>query len=372
MLRTWRALAVASIGAAVVLTGAARSSGNEVTEHTTWFGVDTVSAGLGGLRTIGAGTLELSGVTGPVSKAVLYWHGPTDVEETDANATIGFDGTQITGDNIGLASDNCWGYANSQAYRADVTDLVAGDGSYELTGLNDWDRGVDINGVSLVVAFDDVDPSNDRDVVFFDGNDSNIHSEFDPEGWDVSLHGIDYSSGSANITLHVADGQEWADDDVVVNDVVVAAGPQVFRGDTVPDAGSANSMDGGLWDIRPFDVTSLLAPGENSLHLTTGLAGDCLSLVVAAIDLPAGAAPSQPERCAADGGDPGLAGDDTLGQTLHDSPYLAPLDSGVGNPDRKGPVSGPINAILESTPIEVGGDEATCIISLAGPDGDAL
>ncbi|MBI4654251.1 MAG: hypothetical protein HY752_04575 [Nitrospirae bacterium] len=37
-------------------------------------------------------------------------------------------------------------------------------------------------------------------------------------------------------------------------------------------------------------MTSYLSPGLNTLVLTTSGNGDCLSLVVAAIDLPAGAA----------------------------------------------------------------------------------
>ena len=39
--------------------------------------------------------------------------------------------------------------------------------------------------------------------------------------------------------------------------------------------------------------TSFLAPGPNTLSLTTGQVSDCLGLVVALVDLPAGAAPNQ-------------------------------------------------------------------------------
>jgi len=42
----------------------------------------------------------------------------------------------VTGVNIGFSDDNCWSYLNSQAYRADVTELVRrhGNGTYSLTG----------------------------------------------------------------------------------------------------------------------------------------------------------------------------------------------------------------------------------------------
>ena len=79
------------------------------------------------------------------------------------------------------------------------------------------------------------------------------------------------------------------DDEVVVNGTTIVPAGDVFQGDSVPVG--PNDRNGGLWDIEGFDVTSLLAPGPNTLRLTTGVGGDCLSLVVATVDLPAGAAP---------------------------------------------------------------------------------
>jgi hypothetical protein len=280
---------LAAIGLSALVLSTA--SANEVTFFETQFSTDYVSAGFGGMRDNGMGSLTVAGVSGTVSKAYLYWHGPTNTADMSANATVTFDGSSVTGTNIGLASDNCWGFDNSQAYRADVTSLVSGNGVYSLADFVKAGGDVNVNGASLLVFFDDGDGTNNRDIVLFDGNDSNIASAFDPAGWDVTLDGITYSSGSASMELHVSDGQTFDDDAVDVNGTEVAAAGAVFQGDSVPFDVNGPADNGSLWDIRDFDVTSLLSPGPNSLHLTTGTFSDCLGLIVVAINLPAGAAP---------------------------------------------------------------------------------
>ena len=269
------------------------TSANDIAPYQTVFSTDVTAAGYGGMRTIGTGTIHLTGVSGTVTKALLYWHGPTDSTDPSANASVTFAGTPITGTNIGFSDDNCWDYANSQAYRADVTSLVTGNGDYALA--NFIKEGVaDINGASLIVFFDDGDDTNNRDVVLFDGNDSNIPNIYDADGWNVTLSGINYASGTASIDLHVSDGQSYPDDALILNGNTLAAAGAVFQGLSVSNGASAGQTNGGLWDIKPYDVAAYLTPGPNTLTLTTGVNSDCLSLVVAAVNLPAGAAPEQP------------------------------------------------------------------------------
>jgi len=253
---------------------------------TTVYGTDFVHAGFGGMRNDGTGTLTVSGVSGTVTEAYLYWQGPTNSTSPTANAAVTFAGNAVTGTNIGFSSDNCWGFANSQAYRADVTEFVTEDGSFALEGFvkDDGDINVNVNGASLIVFYDDGNAANNRDVVLFDGNDSNVVNTYDADGWNVSLPEINYVSGTANITMHVSDGQTFADAALVLNESTLAPAGNIFQGDSVP-FGTFDS-NGHLWDIKTFDVTSFLSPGPNTLTLTTGLNVDCLSLVVAAIDLP--------------------------------------------------------------------------------------
>jgi hypothetical protein len=262
---------------------------NDIASFTTVFGTDVVHAGFGGMRDDGTGTLTVGGVSGSVTKALLYWHGPTNSTDLSANAAVTFAGNAVIGTNIGLSSDNCWGYANSQAYRADVTSLVSGNGTYALAGFVKDSGNINVNGASLIVFFDDGNAANNRDVVLFDGNDSNTPNVYDADGWNISLPGINYTSGSANITMHVSDGQSFDDDALILNGSTLVPAGAVFQGDSVPFG--TFDAEGHLWDIHSYDVTSYLSPGPNTLTLTTGLNSDCLSLVVAAIDLPAGSAP---------------------------------------------------------------------------------
>jgi hypothetical protein len=276
--------------AAILLVLANKAAANDIALFQTFFDTDVAVAGVGNMRNVGSGTITLGGVSGTVTKAYLYWHGPTNSSDLNANASVLVNGQPVVGTNIGLSNDNCWGYSNSQAYRADVTSLVSstGNGAYSLTGFGLGS--VNTNGASLIVFFDDGNPGNNRDVVLFEGNDSNIDNSFDAPGWNVTLSGINYTSGTAAMQLHVGDGQLWSDAPLILNALTLAAEPQIFDGTSVPPG--TDTMYG-LWDIKTFDVTSFLNPGPNTLSLTTGVAGDCLSLVVAAVDLPAGAAPGR-------------------------------------------------------------------------------
>ena len=175
------------------------------------------------------GTLTVAGVSGTVTKAYLYWHGPTRSADLAANAAVSFAATAVTGSNIGLSNDNCWSYDNSQAYRADVTSLVSGNGAYALANFTKDSGNVNVNGASLLVFFDDGNATNNRDVVLFDGNDSNIVNTFDADGWNVSLPGINYTSGTAAFTLHVSDGQDFDDDALILNASTLAAAGDLFR-----------------------------------------------------------------------------------------------------------------------------------------------
>ena len=268
------------------------SAQSDVTNFTTVFNTDVAYAGLGKMRGVGTGTITVSGVTGTVSKVYMYWHGPTNSSDPNANATVSIGGQSVTGTNIGFSSSNCWPFTNSQAYRADVTSVVTGNGAYPLA--NFVQNGADINGVELVVFYDDGNAANNRDVVLFDGNDSNQPNSFDTPGWDVTLSGINYTSGNAALELIVSDGQAFPESEVTINSQPFLAAGDLFDGNTVPGGDGADAS-GFLWDQHNYDITSYLTPGPNTLSVQSPVGGnDCLSLIVAGIDLPAGSAPNQP------------------------------------------------------------------------------
>lgn len=268
------------------------ASATDLTNFKTVFDTDFATAGVGGMRGVGTGNITLAGVaTGTVTEAYLYWHGPNRNQDNNANANVNFNGTDVTGTFLGVSSDNCWGFTNSLAYRADVTSLVTGSGTYSLA--NFVKNGADVNGVSLVVFHNDGDNTNNRDIVMFDGNDSNIANPFDAPGWNITLSNINYAMGNASAEFHVSDGQSFTDDALIANGTTLAPRGPVFDGNSTPSEGNGPS-NGSLWDIKSFDVTSLLNPGLNNVNITTGQASDCLSCIMIAINLPAGAAPDQP------------------------------------------------------------------------------
>ncbi|WP_293968552.1 PEPxxWA-CTERM sorting domain-containing protein [Sphingomonas sp.] len=278
---------------AIGLSAAAQAS--DMTYFTTVSDTDVATFGIGRMRNYGNGELVVSGLSGTISSAYLYWHGPTNSIDPTINAATSFAGNAIKGTNIGFSQDNLWDYANSQAYRADVTSFVNGNGSYYLEGFVNGFGGsnANINGASLIVFYQDGDATNNRDVVLFDGNDSNFDNSYDANGWNATLAGIDYISGAASMTLSISDGQSvFPDGELKLNDTIIASGNWA-NGNTV-QLGDGTLRNGRLWDVQTYDVTSFLAPGSNTLDLKVAPVSDALSLIVAQFSLPVGAAPPPP------------------------------------------------------------------------------
>jgi hypothetical protein len=289
----------------VLLAAAAQAA--PVTPLPVYSHVDWTSAGVGGVGD-GAGIISLGNVDGPVRLALLYWHG---IDQPQAggdgvydNENIAFAGQPIVGTPIGDSGPNCWptqedATGSSRSFRADVTALVTGNGRYTLSGLS-AKRGHSANGASLIVFFDDGHVEDDRDVVVFDGNDSNVADlPSEDDGWHAVLNGILYSGGTVNAQFHVADGQTLPDNTVTFTstegEVAIQDSVTLWDGQSVTNAGHSRAGDGALWDIHTIDVTEAFsAHGMYSLSMDgQELVGtnDCLGLVVLLLDFPAGSVP---------------------------------------------------------------------------------
>lgn len=276
---------------AILLCAPARA--NIITYAETIYSTNFVTADIG-MRNIGAGNLTVTGVAGPVTDALLFWHGPTNSTDPNANANVTFNGTPVTGTNIGFSADNFWGDLNSQAYRANVTSLVTGNGTYALSNFQK--PNAQINGAALFTFYNSGLSTGKRDVILYEGNDSNFASSYDPAGWNFTASGIHYTGGNVYLTLYVSDGQDFGPEDdgtLRVNGTAIAMGG-IFQGSS-PRAPGAGVSNGSLTDVETFNITSLLVPGLNNLNVTLNPGfDDALSLVAAAFDLPAGAAPPPP------------------------------------------------------------------------------
>ena len=287
-----RPLVSTAVGFLTFALSAGSAAADPITFFTTVSNTDYVTAVVG-LRDVGAGSLQVSGVSGSVTKAYLFWHGPTNSADSSANANVTFAGSSISGTSIGFAHDNFWMMDNSQAYRADVTSLVTGNGTYSLSGFQKLPD-VMIDGASLFVFYDDGNSANNRDVTLFNGNDGNFASPFDGDGWDFTMPGIDYFGGPANLLMYVSDGQVFTDTDgtLAVNGTSIASG-QIFQG-LAPKALGAGVSNGSLADIANFDITSLMLFGTNNLNVTLSAPdtfSDAISAVVAGIDVPSAPVP---------------------------------------------------------------------------------
>ena len=268
---------------------------NTLTYDTTIYGTNLATGAIG-MRDVGAGNLTLSGIPtgGVVTQSDLFWHGPTNSTDPNFNSTVTVAGKTVTGTNIGFASDNFWSSLNSQAYQANVTSIINGNGTYALSNFQK--PGGLINGAADFTFYNSGLSTGKQDVLLYDGNDSNFPSSYDPAGWNFTASDINYKGGNASLTLYVSDGQNFSPDDdgtLSINGHTLATGG-IFQG-TAPAAPGAGVSNGDLTDVLTFNLTPYLSDGMNNLNiqLTPGF-DDALSLVAAAFSVPAGSAPSQP------------------------------------------------------------------------------
>jgi hypothetical protein len=255
----------------------------------TYRSTDFASAGVGGLRDKGNGTINLPNTFSyaSVTHAYLYWAGLVD-RPSFAGQQINVNSSKVTGVRIGISFDQSY----SLVYRADITTLLRSSSgrTLNLSGFGNLNP----NGASIVVFYKDGNNSNNRDVVLFDGNDTNggfdgipgiPEAARDEFGWNVPLSGVNYTTGSAYLQLHVSDGNPIQRDGGMFffeKGSIVPLG-HVFSGTSVPG--------GGLWDIKDFKINSNLTQGINNLRLRMPLYEDYLDLIVTVFNLPAGSAP---------------------------------------------------------------------------------
>ncbi len=257
-----------------------------ISYYDTFTETDFVSAGVGGLWNAGSGTIELpnSFSNQSIKKALLYWHGLSN-STSATGQQINVNSNKITGVRIGLSYGRL-GYTNSQAYRADVTEVLRSSAGRAMK-LSEFGNLVP-NGASVVVFYDDGNSHNNRDVVIFDGNECNFEFEGvpgipeaprDPMDWSVKLEGVNYFKENAFLQLHVSGGSSSNDGEIIVWPMSMISRPDIFSGTSVPG--------GGRWDILDVEINSILSPGLNNVELFSPLEADRINLIVALYDLPA-------------------------------------------------------------------------------------
>jgi hypothetical protein len=230
-----------------------------------------------GLRGEGSGDIVIDGIPegATVSHAYLYWG---TLGTTGAFEYPSFNGNVAEGEVIGISGNVCWPRPHlgldfySFNFRADVTEYVTGNGTYNISGLpSDLSLGNDSQGASLVVIYSYPTLSILRTIIINHGAvtlDTEVHSYTDTiEGFETSTPLLE-----SEVTYIVADGQEaWETGDVVFNDEPIAF--DVFQG-----------TDGDYWDTLSFDVTELepTSPSTtrlDNIHPLDGPTPDCINWV---------------------------------------------------------------------------------------------
>ncbi len=203
-----------------------------------------VTAAGAGLRGTGSGEIEITGIPAgaQVSRAWLYW---ATLGNANTFTSPSLEGVSVAGDVIGVSGDTCWGVQQNVVYRADVTALISGNGSYTISGLPaSLGGGNDSQGASLVVIYE-ASSLPLRTIVIHDGA---VSLNFTNQDYSHIIGGFapDSPLTEARVTYLIGDGQEqWEAGNVSFNGEPLASG--VFSG-----------LEGDFWGTHSFDVTGLV------------------------------------------------------------------------------------------------------------------
>lgn len=171
-----RRLIVSIASLVVVGLCATEARANSVRMFETVFNTDYVTSAIG-LNGLAGGPITVTGVSGPVTQAVLFWRGPKSTGDPNVNATITIDGTPVTGTDLTGSNGSSSGTSSAsgglglgglsflgQVYAANVTGIVTGNGVYNLGRVLTGAAAAD-GPAKLLVFFDDRWGLNDRDLV---------------------------------------------------------------------------------------------------------------------------------------------------------------------------------------------------------------
>lgn len=281
---TWRA----PTSAATLTASASASSGNAPTVGPVAASVPVgtavrcnpcgaTSAGTG-LRNRDHGAVTISAVPSgaTVGRAVLVW-GVLYSGAQPANA-ITFQGKTVTADVTSSVSGNlCWGDTNTVGYAADVTSLVTGNGTYEITEPVRGITRVDNNPTATLPYTDGATL-----LVFYNGGGANnqVLSDFTydtntdaDQAIDRTFSGINSLGKAANLTLAGPDGQTNYGEVFTLTGSGVITLTDSWNGSDPQDGPSFPI--GNLWDTDVHDVSSILPAGQSTFTFHNTKTSDC-------------------------------------------------------------------------------------------------
>lgn len=237
-----------------------------------------------------SGVIPLAGIPdgAVIRKAVLFWSVLTDSpEEDNTGMNIYFNGMPIVGTKVGFVAGKtpCFPQDNTVGWKADVTQLVSGNGDYTVMGFPGGNTvgGSDFSeGATLAVLYDDSSYTLRRLVEYEGMAVNNAMGETVHQ----TLMGFTAGPFPVEATWYpvVGNGQNSAD---VLSFGPLDFGSTIFDGSTAAFAAETCSLDGGLiahcfWDDDNVDVSGAFLGGETSVVVVGGTppsGGDCHSWI---------------------------------------------------------------------------------------------
>jgi hypothetical protein len=196
--------------------------------------------------------------------------------------TIAMQGKALWPALIGHAEDTCWQLkAGNFVYRADVTRMVSGNGTYVLSGFpSSVDGSVDGQGASLVVLYRN--PNDQRRNLIVRG-----------ETIASVRNGGSISKTLAGFTIPARPDAVWSLN--LVGDGQPAGDRLAFNGIDTGSKAVFQGADGEFWDTHRDDVKKLVKPGDRAFTttITVPQTEDCLIWVLDALVIE-GYAPAGP------------------------------------------------------------------------------
>lgn len=230
-----------------------------------------------------SGQIQLSGIPSgaTVEHAYLYW-----ATLGNADGAVTFAGTGVSGQQIGTSDDPCWRFPPDPTYeshvaRADVTDLVSGNGTYAIAGVGDVGGGTDAQGASLLVVYGDEAADVETTIIINDG--SYTGGGFVGQRDLSTSMGLTIPRAPVAATVHTAFADANPPDFPGPH---TPPGPMRFNGTQIAPIGFIGATDGMLWDDVTADVPTFLLDPSTELGVTEVRSeDDCIVWIYSALTI---------------------------------------------------------------------------------------
>ncbi len=160
----------------------------------------------------------------------------------------------------GSGPDKCWSYAGSYTYRADVTSIVTGNGTYNISGIltNPPNTSNDMDGATLMVIYSDPAATYQGRMVLADG------------AWVVGGGTASYNMGYSAVCGNTTNASAF----IGIGDLQNIGGTATLNG-----TGAAFTWN--WWNL--ISTSTTVASGQTTSNFTFTANGDCFNLALAGL-----------------------------------------------------------------------------------------